>query len=75
MTKRLGEKMMEQMEWIPGTALGSKAGLASEYMVTATTAESGNWDRDVEPGLTEIRYEVGLLAAKTGERMQSLWQC
>ena len=28
MTKRLGQKMMETLGWIPGTALGSKAGPA-----------------------------------------------
>ena len=37
---------------------------ASEYMENGTTAKSGNWDSDMELGLSEIRHDVGRDAAK-----------
>ena len=37
---------------------------ASENMENGTTAKSGNWDSNREPGLSEIRLDVERVAAK-----------
>ena len=76
MTKRLGQKMMETMGWIPGTALGPKAGPAPSPVQAntwrnGTTAKSGYWDSEMEPGLSEVRHDVGLLAAKNQAKGRS----
>ena len=68
MTKRLGQKMMENMGWTPGTALDSKEGTAPSPVHANTwrmdrPPRDGNWDSDMEPGLSEIRHDVGRGAA------------
>ena len=37
---------------------------ASEHMGNGTTAKSGNWDSDMEPGLPDIRHDVERVAAQ-----------